>query len=976
MRLSILAVAILFLLIPYTGAWAGTTGKIAGTIKDQETGEPLVGANVVIEGTTRGAVSDVDGSYVILNVPPGEYVLSASLLGYVKETVKEVRVSVDLTTTIDFKLGSTVLEVGKEVVIVAERPVIKRDLTSSEVHVDASQIHSLPVHEVSEVLQLQSGITVDPGGGIHLRGGRTSEVAYWVDGVSLSDAYDGNLAVHVENNSIQELQVISGTFNAEYGQAMSGIVNIVTKDGEQKYHGNLSFYTGQYVTSNGGLNNGRQFVMDGTSAPDFLPNSIYYNMDKFRPFDNRNVEGSLSGPVPNLPLTFYVSGRYNKNSGWLYGNRVFSPTVSAGSSLYQGFTFVPSGTLDTNVVKIRRNAKGGYDTLVIGDNPVSMNDQERYSGQAKLTYQFTPQMKLNLSGLYSNFDYRNYNETYRLNPDGDVRDYDRGYNVSALFTHTINPTSFYTINASYLLKDFKEHLYESPFDPQYDLNPNAFATISNIDEYYSQGTNWHQFKRTTETRDLKIDYTNQLTRLHQFKMGIDARLHRLYLEDYSVTPEQSGNSYIATIPDYNGPLYQEYTQTPVEFSAYAQDKLEYDRMIVNIGMRFDYFNSNGQVLNDSHPDPNDPLHYMNTVNDPNVYLPQQLDHQGGLDTSLAYRLSYWYKKASAKSSFSPRFGISYPITDRGILHFSYGHFLQIPSFQYLYQSPGYKVTTASTVQGVYGNADLNPQKTVMYEFGLQQQLSEVLGFDVTGFYRDIRDWVSTSAEIPVRDPTTATTWYTMFINRDYANARGVTVSLTKRQSDMYSLNLTYTFQVAEGNNSDPSEEQATLASRPGLGATTPIEKIVAPLDWDQTHTLNLTVGVGKEDWGVFVLGRYGSGLPYTPVINQGTTMGYNIYQPTNYRRRPEEYNVDLRIFKNLKLMDVDFSVFLKVYNLFDTRNATGVYGQTGTAEATPLQMGLAGVTGPDRVNTVAQYLVNPANYSPPREVQVGVEMNF
>src|SRR5436309_15642306 len=122
------------------------------------------------------------------------------------------------------------------------------------------------------------------------------------------------------------------------------------------------------------------------------------------------------------------------------------------------------------------------------------------------------------------------------------------------------------------------------------------------------------------------------------------------------------------------------------------------------------------------------------------------------------------------------------------------------------------------------------------------------------FYRDIRDWVSTSAQIPVRDPATATTWYTMFINRDYANARGVTFSLTKRPSDMYSVNLSYTFQRAEGNNSNPDQEQALLSSRPGLDVT--VEKIVAPLDWDQTHTLNLTLGFGKEDWGAFILARY------------------------------------------------------------------------------------------------------------------------
>src|SRR5207253_98179 len=165
---------------------------------------------------------------------------------------------------LDLQLASTVVEASPEIVITAERPVIRKDLTSSEARVDAQQIHTLPVSEVSQILSLQSGVTVDPGGGIHIRGGRTSEVAYWVDGVSVSDVYDGGQSVQVDNNAVQELQVISGTFNAEYGQAMSGIVNIVTKDGGQQYHFNLSSYTGTYAISDGWKFDGNPFYMDPT----------------------------------------------------------------------------------------------------------------------------------------------------------------------------------------------------------------------------------------------------------------------------------------------------------------------------------------------------------------------------------------------------------------------------------------------------------------------------------------------------------------------------------------------------------------------------------------------------------------------------------------------------------------------------------------------------------------------------------------
>jgi outer membrane receptor protein involved in Fe transport len=936
-----LSILIVTTLLAASGLRAGTTGKIAGHIKDGQTNEALAGVNVLIQGTSLGAASDVEGYYAILNVPPGSYTIAASAIGYTKKAITEVAVSVDLTTTIDIQLSSTVVEVSPEIVITAERPVLKKDLTSSESHVDAGQIKTLPVSEVSQVLALQSGITVDPGGGVHIRGGRTSEVAYWVDGVSVSDVYDGHQAVQVENNAVQELQVISGTFNAEYGQAMSGIVNIVTKDGGSQYHGNLSTYTGSYATADGYRNDGFTFHIDPSLyAGTRSASQLFYNLNKIRPFDDHDVEGSLSGPVPGIQkLTFYASGRYQKTNGWLYGQRIFNTDGTYAFDTTGRMTYGPSGS----IAAVR-----------LPDNPVSMNDHTRYSGQAKLTYQLTGTTKLSVSGVASRLDYRDFSQDWMLVPDGDVRKYDRGYEGSALWTHTLGSTSFYTINLAYFKKEFKEYLYENPLDPRYIVDPNLQA--KNLFEFNHIGTNLHHFHRMTETRDAKIDYTNQVSQLHQLKVGVEGKLHRLYLEDYNVAPAQDAQGrYIPAIPDPTSPLYQEYTERPVEFSAYAQDKLEYERMIVNVGVRYDYFNSRGKILAD-------PL-------DPNVYNPQEDVHKA---MSLSDRLASWYTNASKKGYVSPRFGISYPITDKGILHFSYGHFLQIPSFINLYQNPGYKVDNQPGVHGVYGNANLNAQTTVMYEIGLQQQLSDAMSFDVTGFYRDVRDWVTTSAEIPVRDPLTATTYYTMYVNRDYANSRGITLSVNKRPNDMLSLVLSYTFQVAEGNNSNPDDEQAALLSNKEPART------LTPLDWDQTHTANLTMGIGKQGWGVFLLGRYGSGLPYTPVINQAESRGVDASRAVqnNSRRRPATYTADLRAFKNVSLGALNLSLFLKVFNLFDRRNEVTVYGETGRATATPENLGAENITGVNRINPVEAYLTRPDFYSEPREVQLGAELEF
>ena len=922
-------------------SFAGTTGKIAGRVTDSETGEGLVGVTVLLDGTAMGAATDMEGYYVILNISPGKYKLSASTLGYNKAAVTEVSVSVDLTTTINFKLSSSVIELKDEVVIVAEREMVKKDLTSSESRVSAGEIKTLPVQEVSAVLSLQSGVTVGRDGGIHIRGGRTSEVAYWVDGVSVSDSYDGGQAVQVDKNSLQELQVISGTFNAEYGQAMSGIVNIVTKDGGRKMHGGVSVYFGGYYTSDGTRNNGKENVLTGPSTVNLLGDGIFYNLNKYRPFDNQNIEANLNGPVPGLSdLTFYVSGRYFKSDGYLYGNKLVTT----------------DGTIDTNYVKIipvsPTTAK-----IVIGDNPVSMNDRIRYSGQAKLTYQFTPTLKLNIGGLVSKIKFHDYSHDWKINPDGNITKYDNGYNANIQLTHTLSGTSFYTVNASQFIKEFKEYLYESPFDTRYNIDPQS--QTKGLYEFLRDGTNLHHFNRNTRTQVAKVDYTDQMNRLHQVKIGAEYKTHRLYLDDYTIIPVAKPSpaiGFIATIPDLSSSLHEQYTRTPVEFSLYAQDKLEYENMIVNIGVRFDYFNSNGKVLAD--------------LQDPNVYLPQKEENKG---LTLSQRQAKWYKNAKAKYSVSPRFGISYPITDRGILHFSYGHFFQIPSFQYLYQKPGYKVTTSSGVQGVYGNPNLNPQKTVMYEFGLQQQIADAASFDVTGFYRDTRDWVSSSAQIPVRDAATATSYYTIFINRDYANTRGVTLSYNSRPTEAVTLNVSYTFQIAEGNNSNPEDEQAAAQ------ANREPTKILSPLNWDQTHTANLTLGLNENHWGVFLLGRYGSGLPYSPVLNQADSRGEDASRalPSNSRRRPANYTFDLRAFKNFILAPLEFSFYIKVFNLLDRRNELDVYGETGRSTATLRALGgEVAASDPGRFNKAAEYIIRPDFYSEPREIQFGIDINF
>ncbi|MCF6238362.1 MAG: TonB-dependent receptor, partial [Candidatus Marinimicrobia bacterium] len=258
---------------------AGTTGKIAGLVRDAESGDPLVGCNVIVDGTTYGASVGLDGDYFITGLPPGNYSVTATMIGYQTLRKIDVFVSVDLTTPLDFELGTQVLISGEVVTVTAERPLVVKDLTSSASHISAAELDAMPVETFGEVLDMQAGV-VDG----HIRGGRHGETLYMIDGIPVTDPYDGSMAVDIENASIQELQLITGAFNAEYGQAMSGVVNIVTKDGGDEFKWDIAGYVGDHLSSN---------------------SAVFRNISSFNPVAQYNLQANFSGPIIPNRLTMF-----------------------------------------------------------------------------------------------------------------------------------------------------------------------------------------------------------------------------------------------------------------------------------------------------------------------------------------------------------------------------------------------------------------------------------------------------------------------------------------------------------------------------------------------------------------------------------------------------------------------------------------------------------------------------------------------
>jgi len=1012
---------LLVLLIQIPLNYAGTTGKIMGIVRDRSTGELLIGANIMVENTILGAAADMDGKYIILNVPPGTYTLKASMMGYQPVRVTNVGVSVDLTREINFSLESTVLETGEAVTIVAEKPMVVKDLTATTAVMNAGEIDALPVTEVSEAIELQAGLVKDSGGGLHVRGGRTGELSYWIDGVPITDVYDGGAVVDVNKDMVQELQVVSGAFNAEYGQAMSGIVNITTKEGDNNFGGSFSAYMGDYLSSH---------------------KDIFMQIDDVDPLAIRNIEGSFNGPLVKDKVFFYLNARSIYFDGWLSGERRFNPNaVTTGLVLDNDYVkdfaseYWDMSYPDTDSTRAFAYALGSnahIDSMLIyylayvnktidpdsfnvyyerlrethkngkGDGKrVPMNWNRKNYLQGKLIYRMTPSLKFSYNYIMDDVDYTELSifdneRDYIFNPDGAPKKFKTGVTHIAQLTHTLSSRTFYRLDFSYFSKRFQKYVYEDIHDPRY-IHPDlalqeAFsfktAGTSDTDTRSGTATDSQRFKRETRTYLGKLDLTSQITSTHQVKTGVEYRQHNVFSEGFTLRPIQEQTSlgylfdsviespYIQTCVLDDSTIYHStYRHNPVEFSVYLQDKMEFKNMIVNLGIRFDYFEPDGVILNDeSDPSIYNPIRPENRYHDygtdgiPNTHDADGTEGNGFWDTgetavTLAERQTYWYKKASPKFQVGPRLGVSFPITERGVIHFSYGHFFQIPRFERLYQNPDFELGSGTGNVGVIGNADLKPEKTVSGEIGLQQQLTNDISMSLTGYFRDVRDLAGTRAEEIVLFGGASK--YSKFVNSDFGFIRGIILALNKRFSGGFSASADYTMQLAKGTNSDPEAARNALA-----GGSLP-EVQLTSLDWDQTHTINATVSYGAADWGTSLIAQWGSGLPYTPRRSEDITSLL-----TNSQRKPSYFNVDLKAYKVFKLGPGELTLFLRVFNLLDQLNEINVYDDTGRAGFTHDEE-LARATNPfEYINSLDEWYNNPTHYSEPRRIELGITYNL
>jgi outer membrane receptor protein involved in Fe transport len=907
-KLLHLSCFILLLFCPLSVLLAGTTGKISGTITDED-GIPIIGAQVYIDGTTIGSLSDLDGNYNILNVKPGTYTLVVSYLGYATSKTEQVKVNVDQTTRIDAKLREATIS-GEEVVVTAVRPIVEKGQTTTTAYIDAAQIEALPITSINEAINNQAGV-VDG----HFRGGRIGEVAYLVNGVPINNAFNNNASFEVEQNMVSSLEVISGVFNAEYGQALSGVVNIVTKGVSDDWSASVLAYTGGFVS-----NREQEFVSRNTGPGSFLTvDDFGTEQVSFSEASNvvgtNDVQLSVGGPLIKNRLGIQTTVRYFGEEGHLLGRDLFRPSDLSFN--------VNSGDPESWI--INSNGSGDFEAV---------NYFDRYSLNTSLVFEATSRFKIDYNLFLQQQSGRNYDHSFKYNPTG-INKYHNLTQTHILgMRYAFGDKTFANLSYSLLRDEGEFRLYDDPSDPRYvdqrfDDTEGAFS--------FNMGGNYlFSNREITTTHTVVADITSQLNNSVLVKAGFSTRLHDLDNESFGIRSDAN----TGFLPERSDDPFQNFKLdvNPYEFAVYAQTKIEYDDLIVNAGIRYDYFQPDFVVTRDW------TQAVLLNINDP-----------ANPGQTISNRIA-----AQTTSQFSPRFGIAFPISDQGVLRFSAGLFFQTPQLNLIFQNAEFERNPTANPAS-FGNANLKPERTLSFEIGLQQGITKEVGLELTLFSKDIRNL--TGAEF---GRATDGQNITRFINLDYGTIKGTTFSLYQQGRGPLSWTLDYTLQFATGSASNPAEAFNRFQS--GLEQIIRLQRV----DWDRRHVLNTTFTY-NTDFGLTIsnINNIRTGTPYTTQRNLSQS-----FIPNN-QDRPLVINSDFRFYYKPPKLKQNAQLFVQIDNAFDTRVHNGVYSDSGLATESVFHSRLidAGATA-GGLNSIQEFYRNAALLGPPRSVLVGLSYKF
>ena len=987
----------------------GQTGKIKGKVTETGTSEPLIGANVIILGTSLGAATDINGEFTITNVEAGVYSVKASFVGFQSKTISNLRVNAGLTIEVDFDLvgeGFTVEEIS----VVAERPLVNKYNTNANRIATSEDIEALPVRGLNEILAITPGVTFQDET-VFVRGGRQDEVGFYLEGASITDPVVGGRAVTIVQDAVEEIQVQSGGYTAEYGGANSGIIYTQLKTGSPQWKASF-----EYITDN----------------ITFKSNEDRYDGEKrlgTHWFGYSNSIGTISGPIFDERIKLFLLGSYNYEADrnpqpypginlGLIGDPTTGDTIN--------FTY-PAGAL--------RN-----------------NSLETITGSGTLTLDFNPFI-FRLVGTYtkSQDEYPWYgrvggNIASFLNAERiATRDFTDGA-FSFKGTHIINPTTFYEISGGYSFNnaDVYDPILEDNWLGYGDSIANTNAGVIwaraeddntgrfqrparlNIFSFSFNGpgdvmANYQKLRR--EKFNIAGALSIELGKEHSIKAGGELQLftirnygwtneavmaiagllnaNRLLSNDDPLkqTDEEViigrgvnnygydlfGNRYNGSDDFANGKVAP---KQPVFFGAYLQDKIEWNDLIVNIGLRYDYIDiDNQEMIDPTRPE-------LSIVKSSKQLIPEG------------------WKDVPTFSALSPRLGISFAVTDQTVFHAQYGKFVQQTRLRDAYTGP---FATAVNLAGGFEitapvGYNIRPTRTTQYEVGFTQQIGEFGSFDITGYYKDIQNQVVFNKITVANDSEFQD--YNTLENGDFATTKGLEISFNMRRLERYQANGSVTLQDARGTGSFPNSNRGIVGA-PLDGVTIFAPQYISPLEYNNSFSgsINLDYRFGIDDgpswlerFGVSALATFTSGHPYTTGIGgadlEGDARDRQPVEPLNSSTTPSTLQIDLRLDKTFDVADLfDINVYVHVINLFDALNIENVFLRTGSVDddgylSDPSTGGqLIETFGPEYealyralnidyyqqwqyATTGAPFTTTPYFYGPPRQIRFGIRIEY
>ncbi len=909
---------LLWLLVP--AASAATGGKIAGVVKDAKSGEPLAGAIVLVEGTSLGASTSFDGYYVILNVPPNSYKLKATIVGYAPLVKVDVRVTSDQTTIISFALTSQSIET-KEIEIIAERPIVQKDISASRASLNTEEIQNLPIVSTTQILGLQAGIE----SGLTIRGGAPDQTAFIMNGAALRDERDNTPYTDISLTSIQEFQVQTGGFSAEFGNIRSGLVNVVTKEGDK------SKYSLTALTR-----------IKPAKAKHYGPAFNDPNTYWMRPYLDPAVcwDGTDQGGWDQATQNQYPYFQgWNSVSASLQPENYLSPEDLQKAFLYQHRKNLdiklPDYDVDatlTGPFPVFAQELGNLRFLLSYREtremyliPLSTDSDKDYNAQFKINSDISSNMKLSIEGLISqsNGTASTTNGAPGMFRDpesiasqlgygidyGDARIFSDNFwsitkvnrnFIAAKLTHVITPRTYYEVSLSRFASGYETN-------PPRARDTTKIFTIGeqSFDEaplgwtpVYSTGVDGMRMgSRMALARDsskvaaytLKADLNSQLDEVNNLQAGVE----------FVYTDNDVNYAY------YDPILISYNTQSawhtfPVRGAAYVQDKLEFEGMVANLGLRLDYSNPNSTW-------------YEYTDLYTKAFSSALADQMDALLQK---------KKVSPIVELSPRLGIAFPISENSKIFFNYGVFRSLPRPENLYmlQRLGYNNQVSQLAQ------PSNPfPKTVAYELGYEHNLIDQFLVRLTGYYKNV-SYETRPVNYINYDNTVN---YTRDEPNSYQDVRGFELTINKNRGNWVRGFVNYTYMVATSGwfGFSTYYERSTVQANYERSAKDMYQEKPVPAPYARANIdLFTPIEFGPQTFGMHFLGdwrinilanwRAGDYETWTGGVS-GIPGVQNNIQWKDY------YNIDLRISKNFRFgSGLQMEIFADISNLLDTKHMT------------------------------------------------------